>query len=88
MPLTKLLNDHQGAFDPDGIKAISEAFEKVCASLGLKDRGDAIAQLVAKKVIEAAQTGERDPLRIYQITMETLSAGAPGYPGWPQSRVS
>jgi hypothetical protein len=84
MPVTRLLQNT--AFDPETIRVISDVFEKALIDLGLTDRTDPLAELLAKKIIEAAQTGERDPLRIYQRAIDSLSATTPGYPGWPAAR--
>ncbi len=43
---------------------MTAAYEKVLAALKLNDRGDPLAELVAKKVIDIAHTGEDDPDRI------------------------
>ena len=43
---------------------MTTAYEEVLRVLGFVDRTDAITEIVAKKVIEIAQTGERDPFRI------------------------
>lgn len=48
-------------FDPEAVKAMTAAYEAVRERLGLTDRSDPLTQLVAKKVIEIAQTGVRDP---------------------------
>ena len=40
------------------------AYEGALRVLGLADRTDPITEIIAKKIIEVAQTGERDPLRI------------------------
>ena len=52
------------AFGPDEIKSMTTAYEDALRVLGFVDRTDAITEIVAKKVIEIAQTGERDPFRI------------------------
>ena len=82
MPVIRLANEQEISFDPEAISIISAAFEKACDALGLSNRRDALTELLAKKVIEAAQSGERDPLRIYQVAMDSLSETALGYPGW------
>ena len=82
MPVIRFANKQQISFDPEAINIISAVFEKACDALGLSDRRDALTELLAKKVIEAAQSGESDPLRIYQMAMDSLSETAPGYPGW------
>lgn len=48
-------------FDPEAVKIMTAAYEAVRVRLGLTDRNDPLTQLVAKKVIEIAQTGVRDP---------------------------
>ena len=52
------------AFGPDEIERITMAYEGALRVLGLADRTDPITEIIAKKIIEVAQTGERDPLRI------------------------
>jgi hypothetical protein len=60
--LARLLQN--SAFGPDEIKRMTTAYEDALRVLGFVDRTDAITEIVAKKVIEIAQTGERDPFRI------------------------
>ena len=43
---------------------MTAAYEDVLRALGLANRTDPITEIVAKKIIEIAQTGERDPLQI------------------------
>jgi hypothetical protein len=62
MPIQKLLQ--QQAFEPEEIKVLSSAFENALRELGLVDRTDPATQLVAKRIIELAQRGERDPIRL------------------------
>jgi hypothetical protein len=49
---------------PDEIKVLSSAFEEALRELRLVDRTDPATQLVAKRIIELAQQGERDPIRL------------------------
>jgi hypothetical protein len=37
------------------------AFEMACIALGLTDRGDSANSVVAKRIIELAKAGERNP---------------------------
>jgi hypothetical protein len=39
---------------------------------GLADRTDPITEIIARKIIDVAQTGERDPLRIRARAIEEL----------------
>jgi len=48
-------------FDPETVSIMTAAYETARDRLGLTDRSDPLTQLVAKKVIELAQTGIRDP---------------------------
>jgi hypothetical protein len=62
MPIKELLK--QQSFGPDEIKVLSVAFEEALRELGLVDRTDPATLLVAKRIIELAQQGERDPNRL------------------------
>jgi hypothetical protein len=71
MPLTPFLKE--ATFDPQAIEAMSAAFEAVCESLHLADRSDPMTEIVARKVIEIAGTGERDPVRIRDVVLLALN---------------
>jgi hypothetical protein len=86
MPVIRLLEEVPTVFDPEEVKVMVGAYEKACTALGLVDRNDPITELLAKKIIEAAQTGERDPLRIFQMAIDALGVAMPQYPGWPAAR--
>ncbi len=47
------------AFDPDAIEIMGKAFVTTCETLGLSEH-DALAQIVAQKIIELAQRGLRN----------------------------
>jgi hypothetical protein len=70
MPLTPFLKE--ATFDPEAVKAMSAAFEAVCQSLQLVNRSDALTEIVARKVIEVAGTGERDAVRIRDLVLLAL----------------
>jgi hypothetical protein len=71
MPLTPFLKE--ATFDPEAIKAMSAAFEAVCESLQVVQRSDPVTEIVARKVIEVAGTGERDPQRIRDLVLLALN---------------
>ena len=71
MSFVDLLEDL--SFDSETIEVITEAFETACRDLRLTDRRDPITETLALKIIEAAQTGERDPDLIRQQAMESLA---------------
>ena len=55
------------AFEPEAIATMPSAYTDVCHTLGLWDRDDPETNAVAKKIIEFAQRGERDPIRLRQL---------------------
>jgi hypothetical protein len=64
---------HQG-FDPEAINILASAFEKLCAELGLSARGDRLTELVARHVIEAAQTGMRNETAIRLTVLQEFKS--------------
>jgi hypothetical protein len=52
------------AFDPHEIKMIIRAYEDTLSALELPKGESPVAEIVAKKIIEIVQTGERDPARV------------------------
>jgi hypothetical protein len=72
MPFDQLLEGC--SFDAETIVVITEAFEQACRDLRLTDRRDPITETLARKIIEAAQTGERDPNVIRQQAIDRLAA--------------
>ena len=70
MPIIRLLQYE--AFGPEDIKVISAAYEDVLVNLELVDRTDPLTEIVAKKVIEFAQTGERDRGRLRDGALKLL----------------
>ena len=59
MPITRLLQN--ASFGPDEINILVRAFEEALGTLRV-DRNDPISDALAKKIIELAQRGERDPI--------------------------
>jgi hypothetical protein len=49
-----------------------DAFEGVLKELGLVDRSDPAARLVAGHIITFAKAGERDPVRLRDLTLEAI----------------
>jgi hypothetical protein len=64
VPIYRLLKC--SAFAPEDIKVLSDAFEAALRELKLVDRTDPATELVAKRIIDLAQRGERDPQRLRQ----------------------
>ncbi len=51
---------------------MTTAYEDALLALGLTDRSDPITEMLAKKIFEIAQTGERDPVRIRTLAINEL----------------
>ena len=62
MAIYRLLQ--KSAFGPEEIERMTTAYEDALRALGLTDRSDPMTEILAKKIIEIAQTGERDPAKI------------------------
>ena len=58
MAIYRLLQN--SAFAPEDIAPLVAAYEHCLRILKLSDRSDPVTELVAKKIIELAQTGIRD----------------------------
>jgi hypothetical protein len=72
MPIRRFLRGQ--AFEPEMISTMSEVLERVCAKLGLTMKDDPAARLVAAKIIELAQRGIKDPVRIGAMVLEEFRA--------------
>ena len=52
-------------FDDKAVRAMGAAFDQACRSLRHFAHFDRVPELVAKRIIEAAKNGERDPIRLH-----------------------
>jgi hypothetical protein len=60
------------AFQPEHISVMGHVFEDVLRTIGGVNRQDPLAEKIAKKVIELAQTGDCDPLRLKELTLKAF----------------
>lgn len=70
MAIYRLLQ--QSALGPEEIDRLATAFEDSLRALKLADRSDSLTETIAKKLIEIAQTGERDPHLMRKRAFEAL----------------
>jgi hypothetical protein len=70
MPLREILKG--GVFESKHVEAMAQAFEAVRSEFKLTKRDDPLRDLVARKVIECAQRGERDPERLARLVLSAL----------------
>jgi hypothetical protein len=67
--VARMAREKGGAFDPEVVAIMSSAFSAVFADLRLSDRDDAVALRAARRIIELAAAGERDPERLRAATI-------------------
>ena len=72
MPIYRLLQSSD--FEPDHVAVMTAAFEDVCRELRLAQREDPIRDIVARAIIECAQTGERDIIRLRECAHKVLQS--------------
>jgi hypothetical protein len=60
------------AFEPEAIVSMSRAYVDVCRELGLGDSDRRETSRVARTVIEFAQRGARDHVRLRNCVLEAL----------------
>ena len=66
------------AFAPEDIAPLVAAYEDCLRTLKLSDRSDPITQVLARKIIEIAQTGIRDSARLGRLALEELGVSGTG----------
>ena len=59
MPITSFLNGVR--FDRQTTRVMGVAFEMTRVALGIAERRDDVNEIVAKRIIELAKQGERNP---------------------------
>jgi pyrimidine operon attenuation protein/uracil phosphoribosyltransferase len=62
MPIYRLLQNMP--MGPEQISRLAHAYEQALRTIGIVDRGAPLAELLARKIIEVAQTGIREPADI------------------------
>jgi hypothetical protein len=62
MPIRRFIQS--GAFEPEAITAMGEAFEAACKELDEAGQPKVAPEVIATRIIAAARRGERDPVRL------------------------
>lgn len=70
--IVPFFRDH--GFDIEATQALGKAYDIACLSLHPTGRAPTTQEFLAKRIIEAAQYGERDPDRLAAIALSKLSA--------------
>jgi hypothetical protein len=77
MPITWLLHNNYHSFWPDDIKVLTAAFDDALRASGVTDRADPIVNIIAKRIIDLARLGERDPVRLREYALEFRQPALP-----------
>ena len=75
MPITIFLDGYKP--DPETIRVMGVAFEMVRAALRLNDRNDLAVEIIAKRIIDFAKEGERNPDLLCERALRDLHASPP-----------
>jgi precorrin-4 methylase len=58
-----------GAFEPEVIAAMSDAFEAACELLRETGQPEVAREVIATRIIAAARSGERDAVRLREAAL-------------------
>jgi hypothetical protein len=67
---------HEAAFDPETTRVMGLAYEQAC--VGVDSANVAARELIAKRIVEAARRGERDPSKLAAYGIEALAGRVNG----------
>ena len=68
MPIERYLINSP-SFRPNDLVILRAAFIESLQKLGLKDGNDPAVELIARRIIAAAISGERDPVKLSQAAL-------------------
>jgi hypothetical protein len=71
--IARMIQERGGVFDPGVLSRMTVAYQAVLSELKLVDREDGATLLVARRIVDFATQGERDPERLVAATLETFS---------------
>lgn len=61
----------------EDVEQIAAAYERTLRALSLKDRNDPITEMIARKIIEIADSGLRDPAEVSARAIKELGVPPP-----------
>ena len=64
------------AFNPEATHSLCAAFDKVCSTIGERDRSEFVREMIARRVIALAERGEQDPPRLAEAVTSSLGCAA------------
>jgi hypothetical protein len=72
-PVSRGARERTYALDPDVVAIVGSVFHTVFAELGLSDNDDSLALRIARRIIELAARGERDPERLKAVVLAWMT---------------
>jgi hypothetical protein len=65
---------HPGTvFDDEATRLLGEAYDAVCTDLQDTSQPDIVREIIARRILEAAKKGERDPIRLRDVGVASLA---------------
>jgi hypothetical protein len=59
-------------FDPETVNAMMLAFDKACDALRLARTHDSVTEHLARMIVQQAETGERNPDKLCEMTLRAI----------------
>lgn len=59
-------------FDNEATLAMGAAFDRACDVLRNFGKGATMREIIARRIVEAAKIGERDPSRLYRQALDAM----------------
>jgi hypothetical protein len=70
MPIKALLADT--SFDPEATRLLGQAYDLACSELHDDGQPAVVKEIIAKRIIELASDGERDPIKLSKVALTSL----------------
>jgi len=64
-----------GTFDSDATQVMGEAYDKARKMLHDKGQPDVVQEIIARRIVEIAMTGERDPDQLAKRALQAFGIG-------------
>ena len=75
--ITLMLREQGLALDPEAVAQLDIAYHAVLGQLGLADRENGATLTIAKRIVDLAAGGERDPERLTAATVKAFAKREP-----------
>jgi hypothetical protein len=67
------LLDTRGVYDPETLAAMAAAFDRICPFVPKSNSDGEVRQQLASKIIRLVDQGQRDPARLFELTLPELT---------------